>query len=202
MPNGFNSWNWPTNNVNVFAYCCASFKKSVQKAAGVAPLLSPPVNALTFSPDLLMGRDLVYFKLHGLPSQPFWYGDNWISALHTSAFHNVALKGTVIFVANCHFEESPFLEALLRTGATVIGSNGPNFAQAHGVIGADLVGLHLREAIARHLSPANALRQAKNIVARRTLQMHNAVKRKPERAAELEPRIAANEDALQFKIYT
>lgn len=188
--------------MDIFAYCCASFEKSVQKAAGVQPLLSPPVTWQTFLPDLLMGRDFVYFKLHGLPGQEYWYGDQWETALHVSAFNHIALKGTTLFVANCHLEESPFLEALLRTGATVIGSTGPNYAQAHGIIGADLVGLHLREAMARHLSPANALRQAKTIVAHRTRQMQKAAKRKPHRAAELQPRIHANEDALQFKIYT
>ncbi len=188
--------------MNVFAYCCASFEKSVQKAAGVQPALSPPWNFATFQPDVLMGRDLIYLKLHGLPGQPWWYGDDWTTALHVSAFRNLALRGTVVFVANCHLEESPFLEALLTTGATVIGSSGPNYAQAVGIVGADLLGKAFREALARRLSPANALRQAKNIVVRHCEQMQKAVKHKPQRAPELTPRIHANEDALQFRIYT
>jgi len=86
--------------MDVFAYCCASFEKSVTKAAGVKPVLSPPVNMTIFNTDVLMGRDFLYFKLHGLPHQPFWYGDGWTTALASSQLRGIKLKGTVVFVAN------------------------------------------------------------------------------------------------------
>jgi hypothetical protein len=151
---------------------------------------------------MLMGHDLVYFKLHGLPSQPFWYGDDWITALHTSAFHNVALKGTVVFVANCHLVESPFLDVILHTGATVIGGSGANFAQAEHVTGADQLGLYFRRALGTRVSPARALTIAKYMLDLRTQRMEKAATRADAtRAADLHERARANQDALQFRIY-
>jgi hypothetical protein len=42
--------------MRTFAYCCASFEKSVAKAAGIAPLCSPPTTAATL-PNILRGFD-------------------------------------------------------------------------------------------------------------------------------------------------
>ena len=189
--------------MNIFAYCCASFEKSVQKAAGVQPLLSPPITFKQFLPDILMERDLIYFKLHGQSESPWWYGDNFCTAFHVDLLRNITLKGTVVFVANCHLEESPFLEALLRTGATVIGGSGPNFAQSTGIVGADLLGMYVRRVLATRISPARALVLAKVLVAAKTQKMSNLARhtRDPGRATDLRRRAAANADALQFKIY-
>ena len=189
--------------MNILAYCCASFAKSVQRAAGVQPLLSPPVTYNTFIPDLLMGRDLIYIKLHGLPNQPWWYGDDWTTALHIDTFRNVALRGTVIFIANCHLEDGPFLKALQLTGATIIGGNGPNYAQATGIIGADLLGRAVRQALERRARPADALRIGKAVLKSHTAVMQSRLKLvNTKRRFALEERILANQDALQFKIFT
>lgn len=152
-----------------------------------------------------MGHDFIYFKLHGLPNQPYWYGDNWITAMSTDQLKSVALKGTIIFVANCYLEESPFLPALLNTGALVFGGAGQNFAAARGLIGADLLGRTFRRALEitnRRITPTSAFALAKLRVSHITLKMMRTAKRaKTGRRAYLQTRIAANVDAAQFKQY-
>lgn len=164
----------------------------------------------TFNPDVLMGHDFIYFKLHGLPEQPYWYGDNWLTAISADQLKDVALTGTVIFVANCYLEESPFLQALLDTGAMVFGGAGLNFAAAKGLIGADLLGRTFRRALEMHsltghkLTPTRAFTLAKLKVAHVTLKMMrtaNARRTKTGRRTYLETRIAANVDAAKFKQY-
>jgi len=124
--------------------------------------------------------------------------------LHTDAFKNIALKGTVIFCANCHLEESPFLKAMLRTGATVIGGSGSNFAQANAVTGADYLGRAIREEMELHASPATALATGKIALRAITRTMQNSLKHtvNPARRFDLDERIRANLDTLAFKIYT
>jgi hypothetical protein len=140
--------------MNILAYCCASFAESTQKAAGVAPLLSPPLSAFggqgldRFPVSALEGHDLIYFKLHGLPGEPYWYGDDWTTALSSDQIRANDLSGTVVFAANCHLWASekavhgqPMLDALLHAGAAaVVGGGGENFGKRKSVYGADLLG--------------------------------------------------------------
>jgi len=131
--------------MDVFAYCAWSMRESVRQAAGVAPMTCPPVSALEFEPGWLRGHDFVYFKLHGLRGQPFWYGDEYQTAVTASQLRSADLAGAVVFVANCHLEGSAMLAALLEAGAkAVIGGPGANYALKYGVNGADLLGLWLR----------------------------------------------------------
>lgn len=88
--------------MRVFAYCCASFEETTWRAAGVEPLLSPPVTAETFEPRWLEGPgwspaisrrvgqagawqseawELIYFDLHGWPGEACWRGDDGLVAL-------------------------------------------------------------------------------------------------------------------------
>ena len=140
--------------MDVFAYCAWSMRESVRQAAGVAPMTCPPVSALEFEPGWLRGHDFVYFKLHGLRGQPFWYGDEYQTAVTASQLRSADLAGAVVFVANCHLEGSAMLAALLEAGAkAVIGGPGANYALKYGVNGADLLGLWLRrEARTRRLA--------------------------------------------------
>lgn len=131
--------------MRALAYCAASYEQSVRRAAGVKPLLSPPASVETLDVSLFHGREFVYFKLHGLPGQPFWYGDDWLTAVSAKQVREMDLGGAVVFVANCHLPESPMLEALLDAGAgAVIGGGGENYARAGRVDGADLLGLYVR----------------------------------------------------------
>ncbi len=170
--------------MNVLAYCAYSFRHSVRKAAGVAPLLCPPFDAETLSAHVLEGRDFIYFKLHGLPDQPFWYGDDWITALTRDHILGADLSGTIVFAANCHLPESPMLQALLAAGArAVVGGSGTNYGAIRSVRGADLLGRAFRRLIQLHLPPRTALTLAR---ARLQLQRHIDL---------------ATIDALKFRLY-
>jgi len=148
--------------MRTFAYCAASVRDSVLQAAGVQPLLSPPVTAETFHPSLLEGYDFIYFKLHGLPNEIYWYGDDWITALRADQILAADLTGTVVFAANCHLANGPMLDALLRAGArAVVGGPGKNYAKKHAVYGADVLGRTFRRLVAAHLSPNTAFRLAR-----------------------------------------
>ena len=156
-----------------FAYCAASFKHSVTKAAGVAPLLSPPITAETFKPRYLENRRFIYFKLHGLPAQPFWYGDYWTTALTADQILQADLSDATVFVANCHLYQgtlghypSPMLTALLKAGArAVVGGPGPNWARARSLYGADVLGYHFRRLIVGlHFRPTIALNISQAII--------------------------------------
>lgn len=131
--------------MKVFAYCAQSFERSVRRAAGVEPLTCPPLSFQKFGVLQLSGKDFVYFKLHGLPAQPYWYGDGWLTALSEAQLRQADLRDSVVFVANCFLPESPMLDALLAAGAkAVIGGPGPNYASVAGIDGADLLGLWIR----------------------------------------------------------
>jgi hypothetical protein len=173
--------------MQTFAYCAASFRQSVATAAGVDPLLSPPTVAESFSPLALEGYDLLYFKLHGLPDECYWYGDRWVTALRADQILAANLTGTVVFAANCHLNahQGPMLHALLDAGArAVIAGSGTNYAMSSRVYAADLLGLWVRRALQLHASPPLALALARA------------------RLALIPRQDLATRDAMNFRIFT
>jgi hypothetical protein len=180
--------------MRTLAICAAGFEKSVRKAAGVQPLLSPPLLLATFQPQTLEGYDFIYFKLHGLANQPYWYGDHWGTAMSAEQISQADLSGAVVFVANCHLYEidpvtrrprpGPMLDALLsaRAGA-ILGGPGENYGRLRGVHGADALGRTFRRCLGLHVSPQTAFKIAKARL-------------------RLNPRKdAATRDALQFRLF-
>jgi len=157
--------------LKVLAYCAKSFEASVKRAAGVTPLTSPPVIMQTFEPAWLEGYDFIYFKLHGLPSQPYWYGDGYITAVSDHQIRRANLTNTIVFAANCHLCEkangdiipSPMLTALLDAGAKcVVGGPGQNYAAKIRLVGADLLGFYFRILVAfPRITPDFAFRAAR-----------------------------------------
>lgn len=143
--------------MKTLAYCAASFEKSVHRAAGVQPLLSPPIDVELISPARFEGYDFIYFKLHGLPGQPYWYGDYWTTAISADQVRKTRLDDTVVFAACCHlyqgkpghYQPGPMLTALLSAGArAVVGGPGINYAKSRTIHGADLLGLVFRRMLA------------------------------------------------------
>jgi hypothetical protein len=120
----------------------------------------------TFDPACLQGHNLIYFKLHGMPEQPYWYGDNWHTAISAEQIRSISLAGATVFVANCFLSPgSPMLEALLAAGpAAVIGGDGENYARADTIDGADALGLFIRIWLERGFAPRRAFRFAKGIL--------------------------------------
>lgn len=167
--------------MKTLAYCAASFEKSVRKAAGVQPILSPPVDLELITPAQFEGFDFIYFKFHGLPGQPYWYGDYWTTAISADQVRKMDLDGTAVFAACCHlyqgkpghYKPGPMLTALLSAGArAVVGGPGINYARAEAVHGSDLLGLVFRRMLAFGFSLDTAFNVAR--IALRTRKQDQA----------------------------
>jgi len=152
----------------------------------------------TFNPALLEGRDLLYFALHGLPDQPFWYGDDYLTAISAQAFDGLSLRKTVVFVACCHFTDSPFLPALQACSPrALIAGSGENFARTKTLVGPHLLGYYLRRTLAAGLPPRLALATAKYRLQVTNNRLKSHAKHQDTRLTE---DIAANTDALHFEV--
>jgi hypothetical protein len=149
--------------MNVLAWSLASTEGSWRRASGQARVITtPPVSVDQFRPGWLEYRDLVMIKLHGWPGDPIMWGDDHMAALSVGMLHQVDLGGAVVFAANCHLPESPFLEALLNAGAgCVVGGSGTNYGGVAEMTGADLLGAYFRRALEVGARPGRALRIAK-----------------------------------------
>lgn len=119
--------------------------------SGVTPLTSPPLSFRDFDPQLMRGHELLFFKLHGLPGQSFWYGDGGISAVSAEQILSVDLSGAIAFVANCYGgADAPMVQALIKQGViAVVTGTGENTAGIRQAIGADIIGLAFRNVLAQ-----------------------------------------------------
>jgi len=216
-----------------FAFCPPSQRWAVRHAAGVEPLTCPPYHyapsppppspprlrdsgegnalpsargeVLPFDPALLRHQSLLYFSLHGIPDQPYWYGDNHTTAMSVDAFRNLDLSETVVFVANCHLPDTPFLAAILACNPLFLaGGKGENFTRGHSLVGAHLLGYLFRLALQLRIPPAHALAMAKYTLTTRTDALREETRRTKGRAAKhrIAEDIAANQDALEFTAFT
>lgn len=193
------------NYLNTFAFCCPSHRWAVFHAAGVEPLTCPPITYELFDSGLLQRRDLLYFSLHGIPDQPYWYGADHITAMSIDAFKDLDLSATVVFVANCHLPSTPFLDAILECQPRFLaGGQGANFTRGHSLVGAHLLGYLFRIALSLAIAPRNAFALAKYTLTTRTDALTNVAAREKNRARKrrLQEDIAANQDALDFRSFT
>lgn len=180
--------------MRIFAACAASYEESVRRAAGVPPVLSPPLEMDTFDPEAWSGYEFYYFKLHGLPNQPYWYGDRWLTAVSDVQLRQVDMEGALVFVAGCNLfagepPTGPMLEALWAAGAAaVVGGMGENFGARRAVVGADALGINIRRLVQMGARPGMAFR-----LAMRRLELLF-----PWRMDEEERK--AHEDALGFRL--
>ena len=190
--------------MKVFAYCAQSLAHSVKRAAGVIPLTSPPLTMETFSPSLLDGHRLIYFKLHGRPRQPFWYGDK-VTALSADQLRQANLQGSIVFAVNCHLPQSPMLQALFDGGAeAVIAGPGTNYAWSYSVDGADLLGMTVRRLLSTGLSPRLAFETARvqlqASLAWTTARLESRRRRPHARTEFLRDRERALRDTMDFRL--
>jgi hypothetical protein len=146
--------------MQIFAYCAQSYAESVRQATGIEPRTCPPTTVDTLEPRVLVGHNLIYFKLHGQERQHYWYGDDTgHPALSTFLLERCTLGGAIVFCACCHVgPSSPMLRALFVAGASaVIGAPGAHYARAHSLAGVDLVGRSFRLLLEMGLPPDRAL---------------------------------------------
>lgn len=148
--------------LNVFCYSAESLKLSAATVSGVEPITSPPSSLGTFDPKQLEGRDLIFFKLHGLAGQPYWYGDGAITAISAEQIQSVKLDGALVFAENCFGLESPMPQALLSAGAAaVVAGGGINLAGISVPGGADLIATWWRRLLEAGYTVDHALRAGK-----------------------------------------
>ena len=153
--------------MKTFAYCSASLRRFVRRAAGASPTLCPPTTMATFDLSLLSGRDFVWFKLHGFEDQPYWYGDHYATALSARQLAQADLEGAVVFVSNCWLADQqglpgPMLLALAHARPrAIIGGSGTNYALADRLGATDLLALYVRFFLQVGFATYNALRLAK-----------------------------------------
>jgi len=193
------------HKLNTFAFCCPTQRWAVSHAAGAEPLTCPPTTYERFDPASLRHRNLLYFSLHGIPDQPYWYGADHITAMSTDAFQALDLSATVVFVANCHLPDTPFLSAILQCEPRFLaGGQGTNFTRGQSLVGAHLLGYLFRIALSLDIAPRHAFALAKYTLTTRTQALTNAAAREKNRARKrhLAEDIAANTDALDFRSFT
>jgi hypothetical protein len=183
-------------HLNTFAYCLASQCEAVARASGATPLTAPPMTAAAFPRRLLEGRDLLYIALHGMPGEPYLYGDGYETALMLEVLEGLDLSHTTVLITACHFTETPGLQAFLDCRPRlVIAGDGPNYARNITPVGAHLLGHSLRRGLQLGLAPAAAFRLAQFRLQRAVIApTRHTIRNVEDRAA--------NRDALQFRTYT
>jgi len=153
--------------MDTFAYTAGSLRRFVRRAAGVPPTLCPPTTMQTFDPGLLAGRDFVWFKLHGLQGERYWYGDHYLTALSARQLSSADLEGAVVFVSNCWLADEdgrpgPMLIALaMANPRAIIGGPGANYTTPGRLGATDLLALYIRVFLQVGFTPFGALRFAK-----------------------------------------
>jgi len=175
--------------VKIASYCAQTFAQSARLVTGAEPITCPPTTAETFDPRDLEA-DFLFIKLHGFKEQPFWYGDDWITALRADQIAQADLSHTVAFVCNCFLPESPMLQALHQAGAPwIIGGHGLNYARPDdatergALSGPDYLALTMRRLLAWRIPPNVAF-----LIARKKLKI--------QRVHDL-----ATKDALKFEVF-
>ncbi|MCC6192051.1 MAG: hypothetical protein IT318_23730 [Anaerolineales bacterium] len=129
------------------------------------PLTSPPVFLDSFDPHVLDERRFLFFKLHGLEGQPYWYGDGAVTACSAEQLRTARLDGAMAFAANCWGGVgSPMVQALLAAGAAaVVTGEGLNWAGTRRVDGIDVMALAWRKFLELGFSAEVALRVGKSV---------------------------------------
>ncbi len=146
--------------MRAFAYCCAEYEQAVRRAAGVSPLLSPPMTAATFRPSWLEGHRLLLFGLHGAPGTPEWHNLRGDVALTVDLVRQANLAGAVVFATSCNLGDpaSPMRDAFFAAGAAhVIAGEGINYASRKRPGWASLLALWVRRGLAWDLSVERAV---------------------------------------------
>ena len=125
----------------------------------------------------------------------------FVTAMHISAFDDLDLSDTIVFVAGCHFSTGPFLEAIqARNPKFVVGGEGDNYTRGHTLVGAHLLGYLFTRSLNCGLTPHSSLALAKaglRVRTRKIKRAHATTRKKGAKKRLLED-IRANTDALQF----
>jgi hypothetical protein len=145
------------------AYCCHAWRFSCWLTTGVWPLYSPSLN--WESPGLIekLSADIVYIRLHGLPGQPFLYGDpGWNTALGEDQVRGAdaaLFKDSLVFLEGCF--GAGMADAFIYAGAkSVIGNTESTISRPLTVGPSSKVGQRWLSNINKGMSSEDAIRAA------------------------------------------
>ena len=103
-----------------FVYCAQAWQRAAALTALRIPITSPPITIATFDPTWMEGKRLLYFKLHGYPDQPDWYGLDQhgykMSALSPDLVRQADLSGAIVVAAVCYGAGSDMQKAFFEAG--------------------------------------------------------------------------------------
>jgi hypothetical protein len=96
---------------------------------GAQVIVCPPVTADTIDLSLLEQSDVLYIRLHGVPGQPYLYGDpGMVTALSRAQIEGIKLPGTLVFLEGCF--GTLMADAFLEAGArSVVGSTDTTYGK-------------------------------------------------------------------------
>ena len=108
-------------------YCARSWRVSATLTLAAAgrlarPLTCPPLTEETFPYERLAVARLAYVRLHGLPQQPYLYGDDWLTAMSARRLRGgPRLQGTVVILEGCF--GAGMAEVFVEMGAAAVVAN-------------------------------------------------------------------------------
>ncbi len=105
--------------MRVYSLAARQFAISTWIAAGVRPRTGPPITVDAFRPHDMDGAALVYICCHGLPNQPYWYGDRFSTLASAAQVRLAKLDGAIAYLAGC-YGIGPMSDALLEAGAACV----------------------------------------------------------------------------------
>lgn len=143
------------------AYCCRSWLVSTWLAAGARPLTCPPLTADSVQPVQFQAA-VLYIRLHGLPDQPFLYGDGWQTALAATWVAGLKLPASLVFLEGCYGGQ--IAEAFLAGGArAVVGNEQPTYGRRIRLGPAQQIGRAWLQQLRRGFPVGLALRAAQRV---------------------------------------
>jgi len=126
--------------VKTLVLAARSFSIATWIATGVRPRTSPPLTMATFDPHEMDGSALVYVCTHGLPGQPYLYGDGLETMCSAEQVRQARLDGAICYLAGCH-GVGPMSDAFVAAGAAcVVADRDSNWSGLFWPAGSNLLG--------------------------------------------------------------
>lgn len=143
---------------SIFVYCARSWRVSTALATLSLPLTCPPVTMANLDTGE-MAKPLLYIRLHGMPGQPYLYGDDFITALSREQVCAQTLPRSLVFLEGCYGMQ--FAKAFLEAGASVvIGSYDPTMGKRWFPGGSTKIGLKWLALVRMGMNAGEALSRA------------------------------------------
>ena len=137
------------------AYCARSWWISTWRTTGKRPITCPELTAETLDIDNLIAP-IVYLRLHGMPDQPFLYGDSWQTALAAHQVKGADFSGSLVFLEGCYGDTMG--QAFLAAGArAVVGSTGTTYGRRWRLGPSSIVGRAWLKMVRRGFKAGDAL---------------------------------------------